>query len=175
MQKLLVANRGEIAVRIIRSAQRMGITTVAVCSEADVTSLAVRLADEHVVLGPAPAQLSYLDQEAVLRAARETGSDAIHPGFGFLSENATFARAVTDAGLTWVGPSAEVIALMGDKVAALQAAKAAGVPVLAGTDGPLQRDADGLAAARAIGFPLVVKASAGGGGRGIRVVPAEDQ
>lgn len=175
MQKLLVANRGEIAVRIIRTAKEMGISTVAVCSEADVDSLAVRLADEHVVLGPPPAQQSYLNQEAVLDAAKRTGADAVHPGFGFLSENAGFARAVVDAGLIWVGPSAEVINLMGDKVAALRAAKAAGVPVLAGTDGPLDVDGDPLRVARGIGFPLMTKASAGGGGRGIRVVRSEDE
>jgi acetyl-CoA carboxylase biotin carboxylase subunit len=175
VRKLLVANRGEIAVRIIRTAKEMGIDTVAVCSEADVDSLAVRLADEHFVLGPAPAQQSYLNQEAVLEAAKQTGADAVHPGFGFLSENASFARAVVEAGLIWVGPSAEVITLMGDKVAALRAAKAAGVPVLAGTDGPLDPDDDPLAVARRVGFPLMTKASAGGGGRGIRVVRDESE
>jgi acetyl-CoA carboxylase biotin carboxylase subunit len=174
LQKLLIANRGEIAVRIIRTAKDLGLATVVVCSEADLDSLAVQMADEFVVIGPAPAKDSYLNQEAVLRAARDTGADAVHPGFGFLSENAEFAHAVVAAGLIWVGPSAEVISLMGDKVAALRAAKTAGVPVLAGTEGALSEDADSLQAARAVGYPLMIKASAGGGGRGIRVVHSDE-
>ncbi|QRP47827.1 acetyl/propionyl/methylcrotonyl-CoA carboxylase subunit alpha [Amycolatopsis sp. FDAARGOS 1241] len=170
MRKLVIANRGEIAVRIMRTAREMGITTVAVCSEADRGSLAARTADEAVVIGPPPARDSYLNQEAVLNAARDTDADAVHPGFGFLSENAGFAQAVLDTGLTWVGPSPDAIRLMGDKVAAREAARKAGVPVLAGSDGPLDPDADPLALARKVGFPLVLKASAGGGGRGIRLV-----
>ncbi|GAA1821405.1 acetyl-CoA carboxylase biotin carboxylase subunit [Nesterenkonia flava] len=175
MQKLLIANRGEIAVRIIRTARRMGIATVAVCSEADADSLAVAEADEHVVIGPAPAPKSYLNQEAVLLAAAETHADAVHPGFGFLSENASFAQAVTEAGLVWVGPSAETIRLMGDKVAARAAAAQAGVPTLAGSEGPLDPDDDPLGLARRTGFPVVIKAAAGGGGRGIRVVEKESE
>ncbi|MGK0722647.1 acetyl-CoA carboxylase biotin carboxylase subunit [Leucobacter sp. W1478] len=168
MKKLLVANRGEIAVRIIRTAREMGILTVAVVSEADRGSNAERLADESVVIGPAPAGLSYLNHEAVIAAARETGADAIHPGYGFLSENAEFARKVAAAGLTWVGPSPESIDLMGDKSRAREAALAAGVPVLSGTEGALDTSGDIEAIADEIGYPLVVKASAGGGGRGIR-------
>ena len=168
MRKLLIANRGEIAVRIIRTARAMGITTVVVCSQADQDALATRRADEAVVIGPPPAPASYLDQQAVLRAALETGADAVHPGFGFLSENAEFAQLVLDNGLTWVGPSPSAIRLMGDKIAARQAARAAGVPILSGSDGPLTTDE--LATAEAVGFPLVIKASAGGGGRGIRLV-----
>jgi acetyl-CoA carboxylase, biotin carboxylase subunit len=170
LRKLLIANRGEIAVRIIRTAHAMEIATVVVCSEADRDSLAARSAGEAVVIGPPPAQASYLDQRAVLRAALDTGADAVHPGFGFLSENADFAQLVLEAGLTWVGPAPAAIRLMGDKVAARQAARAAGVPVLAGSDGPLDPGADPLRVAEVVGFPLVIKASAGGGGRGIRLV-----
>lgn len=170
MKKLLVANRGEIAVRVIRTAKEMGLTTVAVVSEPDAHSYAAKLADEVVVIGPAPANLSYLNHDAVLKAALESGADAVHPGYGFLSENAEFARKVIAAGLTWVGPSPESIEMMGDKSRARQAAIAAGVPTLAGTNGALQPGDDLQAIAEGIGYPLVVKASAGGGGRGIRLV-----
>ena len=170
MKKLLVANRGEIAVRIIRTAKEMGLETVAVVSEADKTSYAAELADEAVVIGPAPAGLSYLNHAAVLKAARDSGADAVHPGYGFLSENAAFARSVIDAGLTWVGPSPESIELMGDKSRARKAAIDAGVLTVAGTAGALRDDDDIQAIAADIGYPLVVKASAGGGGRGIRLV-----
>ena len=176
MRKLLIANRGEIAVRIIRTARATGIATVVICSEADRDSLAAQSADEAVVVGPPPAPASYLNQQAILEAARVTGADAVHPGYGFLSENADFAKRVIGSGLTWVGPDPDAIRLMGDKVAALRAARGAGVPVLAGSDGPLPSDADGddaLAVARGIGFPLVIKAAAGGGGRGIRLVREE--
>ncbi len=168
MKKLLVANRGEIAVRIIRSAKELGIATVAVVSEADRGSNVERLADETVVVGPAPAGLSYLNHDAILDAARQTGADAIHPGYGFLSENAEFARKVQDAGIVWVGPDPASIDLMGDKSRARQAAIDAGVPVLAGTDGVLDTSQDIESIADGIGYPLLVKASAGGGGRGIR-------
>ncbi|MBG6213846.1 MAG: acetyl-CoA carboxylase biotin carboxylase subunit [Cryobacterium sp.] len=170
MQKLLIANRGEIAVRIIRTAREMGIVTVAVVSEADKSSFAADLADEVIVVGPAPAGLSYLNHEAVLKAALDSGADAVHPGYGFLSENAEFARKVIGAGLTWVGPSPESIELMGDKSRARRAAIDAGVPTLPGTECALQEGDDIDAIAAEIGFPLVVKASAGGGGRGIRLV-----
>jgi acetyl-CoA carboxylase biotin carboxylase subunit len=173
VRKLLIANRGEIAVRVVRTARAMGIATVAVCSEADRDSLVARSADEFLVIGPPPARASYLNQDAILGAARSTGADAVHPGYGFLSENAEFAGRVTAAGLTWVGPDPAAIRLMGDKVAALRAARDAGVPVLAGSGSPLPADPDAaLDVARAVGFPVMIKAAAGGGGRGIRVVRA---
>jgi len=175
MKKLLVANRGEIAVRIIRTAREMGISTVAVVSEADKCSYAADLADEVVIIGPAPAGLSYLSHDAVLKAAAESGSDAVHPGYGFLSENAAFARKVIDAGLIWVGPSPASIDLMGDKSRARRAAIDAGVPTLPGTEGALHDGDDIDAIAALIGYPLVVKASAGGGGRGIRLVTNPDE
>ncbi|WP_307007570.1 acetyl/propionyl/methylcrotonyl-CoA carboxylase subunit alpha [Sinomonas atrocyanea] len=175
MRKLFIANRGEIAVRIARTAKEMGIRTVVGVSEADLGSLAAQVADEHVVLGPAPATASYLDHDAVISAAVERGCDAVHPGYGFLSENAVFAGRVVAAGLIWVGPPAEAIETMGNKAEARAAARRAGVPVLKGTDGPLDPEADALEIARAIGYPLVVKASAGGGGRGIRFVHDESE
>ena len=169
IRRLLVANRGEIAVRVIRAAKDMGITAIAVHSDADEQSLAVQLADEAVPIGGAPARESYLNADALLAAARRTGADAVHPGYGFLSENADFARAVVEAGLTWVGPDADTIARMGHKAQAIATARAAGVPVVRGSDG-LIVDADtALAAAARIGYPMLIKAAAGGGGRGIRV------
>lgn len=175
MQKLLIANRGEIALRVARTAKELGLQTVAVVSEADRDASVGRLADDVVEIGPAPAGQSYLNHDAILDAAHATGADAIHPGYGFLSENATFARRVVDAQLTWVGPTPETIELMGDKSRARQAAIAAGVPVLAGSEGTLDAGEDSVAAATKIGFPLVVKAAAGGGGRGIRRIDrAED-
>lgn len=175
MKKLLVANRGEIAVRIIRTAREMGIVTVAVVSEADKASYVADLADETIVIGPAPAGLSYLNHEAVLKAAVDSGADAVHPGYGFLSENAEFARKVIDAGLIWVGPSPASIELMGDKSRARRAAIDAGVPTLPGTEAALREGDDVAAIAALIGYPLVVKASAGGGGRGIRLVVNPDE
>jgi acetyl-CoA carboxylase biotin carboxylase subunit len=175
MKKLLIANRGEIAVRIIRTAREMGITTVAVVSEADKSSYAADLADEAIVIGPAPAGLSYLSHDAVLKAAADSGADAVHPGYGFLSENAEFARKVIDAGLIWVGPSPASIELMGDKSRARRAAIDAGVPTLPGTESALREGDDIAAIAALIGYPLVVKASAGGGGRGIRLVVNPDE
>ncbi|AMM34637.1 acetyl-CoA carboxylase [Sinomonas atrocyanea] len=175
MRKLFIANRGEIAVRIARTAKEMGIATAVGVSEADLGSLAAQAADENVVLGPAPAAASYLNHDAVIGAALELGCDAVHPGYGFLSENAAFARTVDAAGLIWVGPPAEAIEMMGNKAEAREAARRAGVPVLKGTDGPLDPEADALEIARAIGYPLVVKASAGGGGRGIRFVHDESE
>ena len=167
--KLLVANRGEIAVRIIRAAKELDLRTVALFSEADKDSLAVRLADEVVHIGPPPAAKSYLNIEAILDAARQTSAGAIHPGYGFLSENARFAEAVAAAGRVFVGPTADNIRMMGDKAAARSAAQAAGVPVVPGSDGEVADLDQALAAAHAIGFPVMLKASAGGGGRGIRV------
>ena len=173
--KLFIANRGEIAVRIARTAREMGIETVLGVSEPDAESLAARTADHYVVVGPAQAAASYLNQDALVAAAREQGCDAVHPGYGFLSENADFARKVADAGLTWVGPSADTIAMMGNKSLARESAAKAGVPVLRGSDGPLDPEADAVDIARGIGYPLVVKASAGGGGRGIRFVHDESE
>ncbi|NKX52075.1 acetyl-CoA carboxylase biotin carboxylase subunit, partial [Arthrobacter deserti] len=173
MKRLLVANRGEIAVRIMRTAREMGIETVAVASEPDQDSLAARTAGRVVVIGPAPAKASYLNHEAVIKAALDTGCDAVHPGYGFLSENAAFARKVVEAGLIWVGPSPEAIELMGNKSKAREAAREAGVPVLPGADGPLAPEDDAVMLAKGSGYPLVVKASAGGGGRGIRFVQTE--
>jgi len=171
---LLVANRGEIAVRILRSAKDMGIRTVLAVSEVDRESMAAGLADEVAVVGPAPAQASYLNAEAIVIAGKEAGCDAVHPGYGFLSENAAFARRVQESGMTWVGPDPDVIDLMGHKTRALEAAVAADVPVLPGSNGPLTGDDDAvLALGREVGYPLVIKASAGGGGRGIRMVRAE--
>lgn len=173
INKLLIANRGEIAVRILRAARELGIKTVQVHSTADADSLAVKMADEAVEIGPPHAAKSYLNVEAVLGAARKTGADAIHPGYGFLAENANFADAVTAAGLIFVGPSGDAIRIMGDKVAARAAAEAAGVPVVPGSDGRVDDPDQARIVARAIGFPVMIKAAAGGGGRGIRI--AHDQ
>jgi acetyl-CoA carboxylase, biotin carboxylase subunit len=175
MRKLLVANRGEIALRVMRSARELGLSTVAVCSEADVESLHVRAADEHVVIGPAPAGRSYLDSQAVLSAAKTAGADAIHPGYGFLSERADFAEQVLAAGMTFVGPSPEAIRLMGDKALARSAAARAGVPTVPGSAGPVAEVASAIVVAARVGYPVALKAAAGGGGRGIRIVssPAE--
>ncbi|WP_443113560.1 acetyl-CoA carboxylase biotin carboxylase subunit [Herbaspirillum seropedicae] len=169
LRKLLIANRGEIAVRIIRAAQALGIPTVAACSEADADSLAARMADEVHIIGPARADLSYLNVDALLKAARDSGADALHPGYGFLSENAAFAEAVNAAGLIFVGPQADTIRRMGDKAEARRTAAAAGVPVVPGSAGELEDIATALACADEIGYPLLIKASAGGGGRGIRM------
>ncbi len=171
--KLLVANRGEIAVRIIRAAHELGIEAVAVHSSADRDSLAVRLADEAVEIGPAHATKSYLDQKALLRAAHQTGADSVHPGYGFLAENAEFARAVEAAGLVFVGPTPESIRTMGNKALARRTAQAAGVPVVPGSEGELRDLGHALTVAREIGFPVLIKACAGGGGRGIRVARDE--
>jgi len=169
LRKILVANRGEIAVRIVRAARDLGIATVQVHSAADRDMLAVRLADEAVEIGPPHPGKSYLKIDAVLQAGRDTGCDAVHPGYGFLSENAGFAAAVESAGLVFIGPTPETIRTMGDKAAARASAVAAGVPVVPGSDGVITDMAAAPALAAAIGFPVMIKAAAGGGGRGIRV------
>ena len=172
--KLLIANRGEIAVRIIRAAKELGLKTVAVYSDADVHSLAVRMADEAVRIGPAHATKSYLSTEAILAAARQTGAGAVHPGYGFLSENADFAQSVEDAGLVFVGPTPHAIRTMGDKAAARAAAMRAGVPTVPGSAGVVADVEEALALTQDIGYPVMIKASAGGGGRGIRVAVDPD-
>ncbi|AZO64333.1 acetyl-CoA carboxylase biotin carboxylase subunit [Mesorhizobium mediterraneum] len=169
LKKLLVANRGEIAVRIIRAAQDLGIATVAVYSAADAGSLHVQLADEAVNIGPPAAKKSYLNVEAILKAARDTGCDSVHPGYGFLAENAAFSDAVTGAGLVFVGPSGDAIRMMGDKVSARSAAAAAGVPVVPGSAGRVEGLKAGHEVLTETGFPVMIKAAAGGGGRGIRI------
>ncbi len=172
--KILVANRGEIAVRIIRAAQQMGILTVAVYSTADETALHKELADEAVCIGPAPSKLSYLNAQAILSAALYTGADAIHPGFGFLSEDAEFAKLCEEVGIKFIGPNAKTIAIMGDKAKAKQTMKDAGVPLVPGSAHEVTlEEAKNLA--QSMGFPLLIKASAGGGGKGMRIVQNADQ
>jgi acetyl-CoA carboxylase biotin carboxylase subunit len=175
IESVLVANRGEIARRVITTARRMGIRTVAVYSEADAELPYVRAADEAVLIGPPPPARSYLDAAAILRAARDTGARAIHPGYGFLSENAGFARQVTEAGLTWVGPSASAIDQMGNKISARNLMAAAGVPVAEGTTEPVRDLEEALAAAALIGYPVMVKAAAGGGGIGMSAAADPEQ
>jgi acetyl-CoA carboxylase, biotin carboxylase subunit len=169
IKKLLIANRGEIAVRIIRAAKELGIATVQVHSAADADSLAAKMADETVNIGPPHAAKSYLKIENILKAAQDTGADAVHPGYGFLAENAAFADAVEAAGLVFVGPKGDAIRTMGDKVAARAAAAKAGVPVVPGSDGRIDDPAAAREIAGRIGFPVMIKAAAGGGGRGIRI------
>ena len=167
-KKVLIANRGEIALRIIRACRELDIISVAVYSEADVDSMHVQLADEAVCIGPGPSAESYLKADRVLAAAEIAGVDAIHPGYGFLSENARFAEICESEGFKFIGPSAEVIRKMGDKNTARATAVAAGVPVTPGSKGILESAAHGLQEAREIGFPVMIKATAGGGGRGMR-------
>ncbi|MCW4148087.1 acetyl-CoA carboxylase biotin carboxylase subunit [Halomonas sp. 18H] len=174
LDKVLIANRGEIALRILRACKELGIKTVAVHSKADRELMHVRLADEAVCIGPASSAQSYLNIPALISAAEVTDSSAIHPGYGFLSENANFAEQVERSGFTFIGPRAETIRLMGDKVSAIESMKAAGVPTVPGSDGPLGDDDEtNLATARRIGYPVIIKAAAGGGGRGMRVVHTE--
>jgi len=173
IDKVLIANRGEIALRILRACREMGVQTVAVHSTADTDAMHVRLADESVCIGPPTARESYLNASAILSAATISNADAIHPGYGFLSENADFASMVEEHGFTFIGPSPEHIRLMGDKIAAKQAVMEAGIPVVPGSDGAVKDAAEALSVGREIGFPLLIKASAGGGGRGMKV--AEDE
>ncbi|NND67250.1 MAG: acetyl-CoA carboxylase biotin carboxylase subunit [Halioglobus sp.] len=174
LDKVLIANRGEIALRVLRACKELDIPTVAVHSSADQDLMHVKLADETVCIGPAPSTESYLNAPAIISAAEVTRASAIHPGYGFLAENADFAEQVEKSGFTFIGPRAETIRLMGDKVSAIKAMKKAGVPTVPGSDGPLTTDHDRtLAIARDIGYPVIVKAAAGGGGRGMRVVHNE--
>jgi acetyl-CoA carboxylase biotin carboxylase subunit len=174
IEKLVIANRGEIALRILRACRELGIRTVAVHSEADRDLKHVRLADESVCIGPAASAQSYLNIPAIISAAEVTDAVAIHPGYGFLSENADFAERVEQSGFIFVGPRPETIRLMGDKIQAIAAMKAAGVPCVPGSDGPLDDDPERtLALGRDIGFPVIIKAAGGGGGRGMRVVYSE--
>jgi acetyl-CoA carboxylase biotin carboxylase subunit len=175
IHKLLIANRGEIAVRVVRAARELGLATVQAYSKADKDSLAVRLADECVEIGPPAASKSYLNRDAILAAARTTGADAIHPGYGFLAENAEFAAAVEAAGLIFVGPTAQSIRLMGDKVAAREAAASAGVPTVPGSRGRLESAEAAFALVKTTGFPVMIKAAAGGGGRGIRIARSAEE
>ena len=169
-KKVLIANRGEIAVRIIRACRELGLKTVAVFSTADRNALHAKIADEAVCIGAPAAKDSYLNEKAILAACEITGADAVHPGFGFLSENASFARNCGKCGITFIGPAPESIEMLGDKAAAKSAMKKAGVPVIPGSDGAVSSGAEAKKLAEEIGFPLMVKASAGGGGRGIRLV-----
>jgi acetyl-CoA carboxylase biotin carboxylase subunit len=173
-EKVLVANRGEIALRIVRACQELGVAAVAVYSDADESALHVRHADEAVRIGPPPAGKSYLNVEALIDAAKETDAEAVHPGYGFLAENAAFAAACREAGLTFVGPSAEAIQKMGNKSAARRLAREAKVPVVPGSDDASSAD-EAAETAGGIGYPIMVKAAAGGGGRGIRVAEDEDE
>ena len=172
--KILIANRGEIALRVLRACREMGIKTVAVYSQADAEAKYVKLSDEAVCIGPPPSNLSYLNIPAIISAAEVTDAQAIHPGYGFLSENADFAERVEKSGFTFIGPKAETIRLMGDKVSAKAAMKKAGVPCVPGSDGALSENANDIKdIAKKIGYPIIVKAAGGGGGRGMRVVHTE--
>jgi acetyl-CoA carboxylase biotin carboxylase subunit len=174
-EKVLIANRGEIALRIHRACREMGIRTVAVHSTADAAAMNVRLADETVCIGPPPARDSYLNVAAILSAAAITGADAIHPGLGFLAENADFAEAVAEHGFTFIGPAPEHIRLMGDKVAAKRTARRLGIPIVPGSPGTVENLAAAETAAAAIGYPVLIKATAGGGGRGMKIARNRDE
>jgi acetyl-CoA carboxylase biotin carboxylase subunit len=173
-EKILIANRGEIALRVLRACKELGIATVAVHSTADADAMHVRLADESVCIGPPPAKDSYLNIYAILAACEITGADAVHPGYGFLSENARFAEILDEHGVHFIGPRAEHISLMGDKIEAKRTAQRLGIPVVPGSQDGVGSDAQALALARDLGFPVLVKAAAGGGGRGMKVARAAD-
>ena len=174
-KKILIANRGEIALRIIRACREMGIETVAVHSTADASSMAVRLADESVCIGPPAGKDSYLNIPSILTAAALTGADAIHPGYGFLSENAQFARMVEEHGFTFIGPSADLIERMGDKVMAKQTVDELGLPVVPGSEGGVETAEEGIEVSKGMGFPVLIKAASGGGGKGMQIVHAEEE
>ena len=175
LQKILIANRGEIAVRIIRACREMGIRTVAVYSEADKNSLHKTLADEAICIGPAASSKSYLNMKAILEAACLTGADSIHPGFGFLSENASFAKICNDMGIKFIGPSGDLINLLGNKSKAKETMKKAGVPVVPGSEGLIKNKEEAIELAEKIKYPVILKASAGGGGRGIRIAYSKEE
>ncbi len=175
LEKVLIANRGEIALRILRACREMGIATVAVHSTADEKAMHVRLADEAVCIGPPSATDSYLNIPAIISAAEITEADAIHPGYGFLSENANFASIVEEHGITFIGPTSEHISLMGDKVVAKETAKRLGIPVVPGSDGAITSEDEAQRVAKEIGYPVIVKAAAGGGGRGMKVARSADE
>ena len=175
IKKVLIANRGEIAVRIIRACREMGIETVAVYSEADKDALHTQLADEAVCIGPAPSSQSYLSMENIISATIVTGADAIHPGFGFLSENARFAELCEKCGITFVGPPSKVIRMLGNKKIARSTMIAAGVPVVPGSEGDVEDIETGLKEAERIGYPVIIKAALGGGGKGMRVANTPEE
>jgi acetyl-CoA carboxylase biotin carboxylase subunit len=174
-EKILIANRGEIALRVIRAAREMGIKSVAVHSTADADAMHVRMADESVCIGPAPSSESYLSKAAIISACEITGAQAVHPGYGFLSENAAFAQALEDHGITFIGPSADHIRIMGDKITAKETAKALGIPVVPGSDGGVPDFDTARRVAEGIGYPVIIKATAGGGGRGMKVARSEEE
>ncbi|TMA22219.1 MAG: ATP-grasp domain-containing protein, partial [Deltaproteobacteria bacterium] len=173
--RILIANRGEIALRIIRAARELGIETVAVHSTADAMSLHVRFADQSLCIGPPPSKESYLNIPALLSAAEVSGADAIHPGYGFLSENAEFAEMVMHSGIAWIGPRPEMIRMMGNKIRAKEAMKEAGLPQLPGSEGVVQDERDLVKLAEKVGFPVILKAASGGGGRGMKIVREKEQ
>lgn len=170
IKRLLIANRGEIAVRIIRACRELGIETVAVYSTVDKENLHVKMADKAICIGPAPSSKSYLDSNAIITAALRTGCQAVHPGVGFLSENADFARKIEKAGLIWIGPNPETIEMLGDKVQARATALNAGLPITPGSDGAIDKEKDAISVAEKCGFPVIIKAASGGGGKGMRIV-----
>ncbi len=173
-KKVLIANRGEIAVRIHRTCRDLGIQTVAVHSEADANALHVKIANESVCIGPAQSDKSYLNIPSIIAAAEVTDADAIHPGYGFLSENPKFAQIVEESGLTLIGPKAEHMTMMGDKISAIKFAKEAGLPTIPGSGGPVTNEVDAKRIAKEIGYPVLIKAASGGGGRGMKVVDSEE-
>jgi acetyl-CoA carboxylase biotin carboxylase subunit len=175
ISKILIANRGEIALRLVRACAEVGIKSVAVFSEADRTSLHVRAADEAYPIGAAPSSESYLNINKLVEVARKSGAEAVHPGYGFLAENAQFAEAVMEAGLTWIGPSPQAMRLLGDKLTARRTVQAAGVPTVPGTDVPVDNMEQAAESAERIGYPILVKASAGGGGKWMRVVRSREE
>jgi acetyl-CoA carboxylase biotin carboxylase subunit len=174
-KKILIANRGEIALRVVRACREMGITSVAVHSTADADAMHVRMADESVCIGPNPSSQSYLSIPAIVSACEITGAEAIHPGYGFLSENAAFVQVLEDHGITFIGPTAEHIRIMGDKITAKDTMKKLGVPCVPGSDGGVPDVAEAKRIARAMGYPVIIKATAGGGGRGMKVATSEDE